>query len=145
MCIAETNLRGEWWVNGHRRVKKKEISLFVSEAETLDHVTVRKAARADVFVAICSDDVCLVAGREEEGSQERCVSQYECPSRRIFVRGEGVKFCSRCRCLRRFWGERVTFRVGQIRKGLRRVTCRGARKNVTKFVRDDNRLARAHK
>jgi hypothetical protein len=87
----------------------------VSEAETLDHVTMRKAARANVFIAICRDDVCLVVGGEEESSQEGCVSQYECPPRRIFVRGEGVKFCGWYRYPRRFWGERVTFRVGYTR------------------------------
>lgn len=93
--IAETNLRG---VNVELQWRKERIP-FVAQAETLDCVSLREPARADVLVAVGGDDVCFVWGEEERG-QEGGMTQDERPSGRVLMRGEGVGFGGR----RRRWG-----------------------------------------
>ncbi len=48
-------------------------------------------ADADVFIAVCGDDVALVFGKEK-GSEDGGVTEDECAVGWIFMRREGVAF-----------------------------------------------------
>ena len=61
----------------------------MSQAESLDDVTLRVPANADVFVAVRADDELLVVG-QDEGRQERGVPEDQGPVGRVFVRDDGT-------------------------------------------------------
>jgi len=111
MCIAEINLHDKWI--GVRNEDENVGAtlfrlLFVPETETFDRVTLREPARANVLVPVRGDDVLLV-GREDESSQEGCVSQDERSARWVLVRREkvvGVRGGQRRGCGQ--WRQRVT-------------------------------------
>lgn len=84
---------------------------FVPKTETFDCVALWEPAHAYVLVTVCGDDVRLI-GREDERSQEGCVSQDECPARGVFVRRESVSF----RMLRGHW-RRCRQRCERIARG----------------------------
>jgi hypothetical protein len=97
MCIAEINLHGERLTN-MRGVGKGDTLLFVSKTEAFDRVPLREPTHANVLVSVRGNDVRLI-GCEDKCGKERGVPQDERSARRVFVRGESVRF----RILRGSW------------------------------------------
>jgi hypothetical protein len=64
---------------GGREKRNVRVLLFVPKTEAFDRVSLREPAYANVLVAVCGDDVCLVRS-EGERRQEGCVPQDERPS-----------------------------------------------------------------